>query len=97
MAIKEKLRFKSISGNRQSLYLDFYPPIPHPETDVPTRREFLYMFLYDEVELEEITYLDKNGKEQKRYDKALGRKLFLEFNFNPCFHFFYITCNLNQA
>jgi len=73
MAIKVKLRSKPITGNRLGIYLDFYPPIPHPETDVPTRREFLNMFLYDEFELEEIKYLDKNGKEQKRYVKVIGR------------------------
>ena len=47
MAIKVKLRQKPISGNRQSLYLDFYPPIPHPETGVLTRREFLGLYLFD--------------------------------------------------
>lgn len=47
MAIKIKLRQKAISKNRQSLYLDIYPPIPHPETGKPTRREFLGMYLYD--------------------------------------------------
>ena len=47
MAIKVKLRQKAISGNRQSLYLDFYPPIPHPETGQPTRREFLGLYLMD--------------------------------------------------
>ncbi|HXB41427.1 MAG TPA: site-specific integrase [Bacteroidia bacterium] len=45
MAIKVKLRQKKISGNRQSLYLDFYPPIPHPQTGEPTRREFLGMYV----------------------------------------------------
>lgn len=49
MAIKVKLREKTISGNRQSLYLDFYPPIPHPETGEPTRREFLGMYLFDKA------------------------------------------------
>jgi integrase len=47
MAIKVKLREKKITGNRQSLYLDFYPAILHPETGVPTRREFLGMYLID--------------------------------------------------
>ena len=47
MAIKVKLRQKAISGNRQSLYLDFYPAIPHPETGEPTRREFLRLYLFD--------------------------------------------------
>lgn len=47
MATKVKLRVKPISGNRQSLYLDFYPPIEHPETGEPTRREFLGLYLFD--------------------------------------------------
>jgi len=47
MAIKVKLRQKAISGNRQSLYLDFYPAISHPETGEPTRREFLGLYLFD--------------------------------------------------
>jgi hypothetical protein len=49
MATKVKLRQKAISGNRQSLYLDFYPAIPHPETGEPTRREFLGLYLYDKA------------------------------------------------
>lgn len=47
MAIKVTLRQKSISKGRKSLYLDFYPPIPHPETGKLTRRDFLGMYLYD--------------------------------------------------
>jgi integrase len=47
MAIKVSLRQKAISKKRQSLYLDFYPAIPHPETGKPTRREFLGMYLFD--------------------------------------------------
>jgi len=49
MATKVKLRQKGISGNRKSLYLDFYPAIPHPETGEPTRREFLGMYLFDKA------------------------------------------------
>ncbi len=49
MAIKVKLRQKSISGNRQSLYLDFYPAISHPETGELTRREFLGLYLFDKA------------------------------------------------
>lgn len=47
MAIKVKLRQKPISKGRKSLYLDFYPPIPHPETGEPTRREFLGLYIYN--------------------------------------------------
>ena len=49
MSTKVKLRQKDISGNRQSLYLDFYPAIPHPETGEPTRREFLGLYLFDKA------------------------------------------------
>jgi integrase len=60
MAIKVKLRQKKISGNRQSLYLDFYPPIPHPETGEPTRREFLGLYLFDKVK----NPIDKQGNKE---------------------------------
>jgi len=41
------LRQKKISGNRHSFYLDFYPPIAHPDTGKHTRREFLGLYTYD--------------------------------------------------
>ena len=47
MATKVKLRQKKISQGRKSLYLDFYPPIPHQETGEPTRREFLGLYLLE--------------------------------------------------
>lgn len=47
MATKVSLRQKKISKGRESLYLDFYPPIPHPETGEPTRREFLGLYIYE--------------------------------------------------
>ena len=49
MSIKVKLRQKAISGHRKSLYLDFYPAIPHPETGNPTRREFLGLYVFDKT------------------------------------------------
>ena len=45
MVTKVSLRQKRISKGRMSLYLDFYPPIPHPETGEPTRREFLGLYV----------------------------------------------------
>ena len=47
MTTKVSLRQKKISKGRKSLYLDFYPPIPHPETGEPTRREFLGLYIYE--------------------------------------------------
>lgn len=49
MATKVSLRQKKISKGRYSLYLDFYPPIPHPETGEPTRREFLGLYIYEKA------------------------------------------------
>ena len=49
MATKVALRQKKISRDRQSLYLDFYPAIPHPNTGEPTRREFLGLYLFDKA------------------------------------------------
>ena len=60
MAIKVKLRQKSISGNRQSLYLDFYPSIPHPETGQLTRREFLNSYIFDKPKSEVDKLHNKN-------------------------------------
>jgi integrase len=49
MATKVKLREKKISKGRKSLYLDFYPPIPHKETGEPTRREFLGLYVFEKT------------------------------------------------
>lgn len=46
------LREKKMSGGRKSLYLDFYPPIIHPETGKPTRREFLRLEVLDKPKTE---------------------------------------------
>ncbi|MCK3686159.1 site-specific integrase [Maribellus sp. YY47] len=59
MTTKVTLRQKEISKGRKSLYLDFYPPIPHPETGEPTRREFLGLYIFKE------TTTGRNGKEKK--------------------------------
>ncbi|WP_272149740.1 tyrosine-type recombinase/integrase [Tenacibaculum aiptasiae] len=66
MATKVKLRDKRISKGRKSLYLDFYPPIPHPKTGESTRREFFGIYIY----------LDK--KEQKQDIKDLKEKIDLQ-------------------
>lgn len=52
---KVTLRQKPISKGRQTLYLDYYPPIPNPETGKLTRREFLSLFVYEKPK----TPLDK--------------------------------------
>lgn len=68
MAIKVKLRQKPISGNRLSLYLDFYPPIINQETGEPTRREFLGQYLFSE------TIKDEKGRIKKISISPLDKK-----------------------
>lgn len=77
MATKVTLRQKPISGDRQSLYLDFYPPIPHPETGEPTRREFLGLYIMDKPK----TPLDKqNVKETLKLGEQIARRKHNELN-----------------
>ena len=49
MTTKVTLRKKKISKGRESLYLDFYPAITHPETGEPTRREFLGLYIFEKA------------------------------------------------
>ncbi len=71
MATKVKLRQKPISGNRQSLYLDFYPAIIHPETGEQTRREFLGLYITDRAK----TPIDKqHNKETLQLAEQIKQK-----------------------
>ena len=74
MEIKIKLRQKAISGNRHALYLDFYPAIINTETGKETRREFLNMYLFNEIEYSKQKYIDKKGKENEGYLPVLNEK-----------------------
>ena len=77
MAIKVKLRQKAISGNRHSLYLDFYPAIPHPTTGEPTRRDFLGLYLSDKAK----TPIDKqHNKETLQTAEQIRQKKDNELN-----------------
>lgn len=72
--MKVTLREKPINNDRKSLYLDFYPPITHPETGKPTRREFLGLYLFEKPRTE----LDrKHNKETKLLGQNIcaGRQL----------------------
>jgi integrase len=74
MATKVTLRKKPISGNRQSLYLDFYPPIADPKTGRTTRREFLNLYLFNDFEYVEQNYIDAHGKPKTRIVPVLDKK-----------------------
>lgn len=66
--VKVSLRKKEIKGNKASLYLDFYPAIPHPETGKLTRRYFLGKFLYQPIKSTKRKNKDGTVKEIPVYD-----------------------------
>ena len=78
MAVKVTLRQKPIQQNRQTLYLDFYPAIPHPETGEPTRREFLGLYVANPIKFKKRK--DKNGNEKQIpiYDTNIKRNIIIE-------------------
>ena len=73
--MKVFLREKKMTKGRRSLYLDFYPPILHPETRKPTRREHLKLFIHEKpkTELER-----EHNKETKLIGETLRSKRQLE-------------------
>jgi integrase len=68
------LREKPISKNRQSLYLDFYPPIKNPDTGQLTRREFLGLTIFNEFVYQEEEYLDAKGRPRTRLVKVVDKQ-----------------------
>ncbi|MCC6819007.1 MAG: site-specific integrase [Bacteroidia bacterium] len=92
MAVKVKLRKKSISGNRSSLYLDFYPPIPDQETGEPTRRKFLGLYLFENPKKDS----DKNhNKETSEIAEKIRQKMDNQLN-KPEIYTVYEEERLNQ-
>ena len=71
MTTKVKLRDKKISKARKSLYLDFYPPIPHPKTGNPTRREFLGLYLFEKPK---TPFDKKHNEETKAIAESIRQK-----------------------
>jgi hypothetical protein len=81
--MKVFLREKKLSKGRRSLYLDFYPPIPHPETRKPTRREHLKLYIYEKPKSkpkENITRKPKSwAKICARKDSSIFKAVITDF------------------
>lgn len=60
--MKATLRKKKIKNDKESLYLDFYPPIIHPEKGNLTRREFLGLYLFSKPKNSEERTHNKETK-----------------------------------
>ncbi len=59
--MKVTIRTKPIQGGKIRIYLDYYPAITNPDTGKQTRREFLDLYLYSEIEYKEETYTTGNN------------------------------------
>jgi len=70
--VKVFLREKRISRGRRSLYLDFYPPIIHPETGKLTRREFLSLYTLDRPKID--PQRDLNNETRKLGETIRARR-----------------------
>ena len=82
--MKVFLREKKMTKGRRSLYLDFHPPILHPETRKPKRREHLKLFIYEKpkTELErdhnkETKFLGETLRSQRQLEIQSGYYGFL--------------------
>ncbi len=62
MTVKITLRGKHISKGRKSLYLDFWPAIVNKKNGKPTRREFLGLYITDDIQTKDVVSFDNNGK-----------------------------------
>ncbi len=45
--MKVTLREKKLKTGKNSLYLDFWPPVINPEKGISTRREFLGIYIFE--------------------------------------------------
>ena len=66
--IKVFLREKKLKHGKKGLYLDFYPPIVHPQTAKPTRREHLRLYVYERPKAE-------TEKNHNKETKLLGENI----------------------
>ncbi len=77
--IKVFLRDKKLLHGKRGLYLDFYPPIIHPETQKQTRREHLRLYVFEKPKIEtekehnkETRMLAENIRAQRQLEFQSG-------------------------
>lgn len=69
---KVTLRGKRITGNRLSLFLDFYPGIPDPRYGKSIRREFLSMTVFSTEKYQEKREVTEGGNRTIIFEPDLG-------------------------
>src|SRR5690606_35380746 len=60
---KVTLRSKTISKGRQTLFLDIWPPVRHPDTGLLTRKHYLKIFIYSKPRTELERFHNKETTE----------------------------------
>lgn len=101
--MKATLRKKEIKGSKESLYLDFYPPIIHPETGRPTRREFLKLYIYkrpkndaERLQNKETKKLAENIRAKRQIAIQNGNYDFLAKDYRSTSFLHYLKEKLNR-
>jgi integrase len=69
--MRGKLRKKKLRNGKESLYIDYYPPVWNPQTKKYTRREFLDLHLYANP----VTSLEK---QENRLYMEMAEKIYLK-------------------
>lgn len=64
IATRVSLRKKACANNKETLYLDYYPPFINPDTQKPQRWEFLGIRIHSIDKTETIRYRDDKGRSQ---------------------------------
>ncbi|WP_118975801.1 site-specific integrase [Taibaiella koreensis] len=68
---KVKLRSKAISQGRETLFLDIYPPVPHPDTGILTRKHYLKVFVYAKPKTELQRFHNRETLELAETERAI--------------------------
>ncbi len=79
---KVKLRQKAISGGRRTIFLDIYPPVPHPDTGKLTRKHYLKIFVYSSPKTELERFHNRETLELAEYERALRQLDVQNFRFS---------------
>lgn len=88
------LRGKQLKYGKRGLYLDFYPPVVHPETLQQTRREHLRLYIFERPKSEtekdqnkETRMLADSIRSQRQLELQVGR-VWIRFNAEPAKGFY---------
>jgi hypothetical protein len=70
--MKVTIRERKLTTGRLSLYLDYYPAITIPESNINTRREYLQLYLFEKPK----TDIERSHNKETKLNKPYLRRPF---------------------